>query len=136
LKKLLRLGSLPIIVILFIAFLLMNPGTQETNAFVQATLEETELTNPDAEIYTENSGISLDEANRQFRISDTTRILQADLIANEADTLAGLWIEHSPKFRFVQMGGGEVPAPTYLGLVSPLPKNCPGPYWLVSEFVK
>jgi hypothetical protein len=106
-KELPRLGILVIIVILFMAFLLLKTGTQETSAFVQATLEETELSNPDAEIYAKNAGISLDEANRQFRISDTAGILQADLIANEADTFAGLWIEHSPKFRVVVLFTGK-----------------------------
>lgn len=37
---------------------------------------------------------------------------------------------------WVEVGGGEVPTPTYLGLIDPLPKNCPGPYWLVGEYIK
>jgi len=106
-KNLPRFGVLVIIVILFIAFLLLKTGTQETSAFLQATLEATELSNPDAEIYAKNAGISVDEANRQFRISDTAGILQADLIANETDTFAGLWIEHSPEFRVVVLFTGN-----------------------------
>jgi hypothetical protein len=100
-EKLLRPGMLAIIVILFIVFLLLKPGTQETNAFVQATLEETELSNPDAESYAKHMGVSLDEALRRFRIMDTAGILQADISVNEAETFAGLWIEHSPEFRVI-----------------------------------
>jgi hypothetical protein len=37
---------------------------------------------------------------------------------------------------WVEVGGGEVPTPTYLGLVDPLPENCPGPYWLVGDYIK
>lgn len=37
---------------------------------------------------------------------------------------------------FVRLGGGYISTPTYLGLVAPVPEDCPGPYWLVSEFVK
>jgi len=36
---------------------------------------------------------------------------------------------------WVEIGGGEVP-PTYLDLVDPLPADCPGPYWLVGEYIK
>jgi hypothetical protein len=36
---------------------------------------------------------------------------------------------------WVEIGGGEVP-PTYLDLVDPLPENCPGPYWLVGDYIK
>jgi hypothetical protein len=52
-------------------------------------------------------GLGLDEVNRQFRVSDTAGILQADLIANEPDTFAGLWIEHSPKLRVVVLFTGN-----------------------------
>ena len=34
------------------------------------------------------------------------------------------------------MGGGFISPPTYLGLVDPVPEECPGPYWLVGEFVR
>src|SRR5215216_5181531 len=105
-KNLLRVGVV-IMVTLFITFLVRKPGAQKTNAFVPPTLEETELSNPDAEIYAKNAGISLEEANLQFRISDTAGILQADLTANEAETFAGLWIEHSPEFKVVVLFTGN-----------------------------
>jgi hypothetical protein len=37
---------------------------------------------------------------------------------------------------WIEVGGGQVPTPTYLGLIDPLPENCPGPYWLVGEYIK
>lgn len=57
--------------------------------------------NPDAEIYAQNFGISLEEALRQFRLQDAAGELQVKLRENEADTFAGLWIEHDPEFKIV-----------------------------------
>jgi hypothetical protein len=105
-KNLLRPGIL-ILIILFVGLFLLKTRSESTNALIQATLANTRLSNPDAEIYAKNAGISVDEANRQFQISDTAGILQADLIANEADTFAGLWIEHSPEFKVVVLFTGN-----------------------------
>ncbi len=97
-KTALRSVILVTIVILLIAFLLFERGTQNSNALIQAPLEET---NPDAEIYAEHIGLSIEEALGRFQIMDGAGILQADISAHEADTFAGLWIEHSPEFRVV-----------------------------------
>jgi hypothetical protein len=103
-KNLLRLGILLMISSLFVGFLLFKMAPRNTNALISTPSGET---NPDAEIYAERMGLSLDEVNRQFRISDTAGILQADLIANESDTFAGLWIEHSPKLKVVVLFTGN-----------------------------
>lgn len=97
-KTALRSGILVTIVILLITFLLFESGTQNSNALIQAPLGET---NPDAEMYAEHMGLSLDEALGRFRIMDGAGILQADMSVHEADTFAGLWIEHSPEFQVV-----------------------------------
>jgi hypothetical protein len=112
-KNLLRPGILIIIIILFVGFLLFKTRPQNTNALISTPATGT---NPDAEIYAEQMGLSLDEVNRQFRISDTAGVLQADLIANESDTFAGLWIEHSPKVKVVVLftGNGRKTIKPYL----------------------
>jgi len=57
--------------------------------------------NPDAEIYAKNMGISPEEALRRFYLQDAAGQLQAELQENEADSFAGLWLEHVPEFRNV-----------------------------------
>jgi hypothetical protein len=103
-KNLLRPGIWIIIVILLAGFLIFRKDPQNTNALISTPSAGA---NPDAEIYAERMGLSLDEVNRQFQVSDTAGILQADLITNEPDTFAGLWIEHSPKLRVVVMFTGN-----------------------------
>ena len=97
-KSLLRLGLWIIIFILLVGSLQFIRRPQNTNALISTPSGEL---NPDAEIYAERTGFSLEEVNPQFRVSDTAGILQADLIANEPDTFAGLWIEHLPKLKVV-----------------------------------
>lgn len=97
-KSLLRLGLWIIIFILLVGSLQFIRRPQNTNALISTPSGES---NPDAEIYAERTGLSLEEVNRQFRVSETAGILQGDLIANEPDTFAGLWIEHSPKLKVV-----------------------------------
>ncbi len=55
----------------------------------------------DAQIYASNTGISLDEAIRRFRLQDVAGHLEAELSTKEAETFAGLWLEHTPEFRLV-----------------------------------
>lgn len=37
---------------------------------------------------------------------------------------------------FVAVGGGFDDNPTWMGLNEPLPEDCPGPYFIVGEFIK
>ncbi|MBI5839478.1 MAG: hypothetical protein HZB19_05195 [Chloroflexi bacterium] len=37
---------------------------------------------------------------------------------------------------FVEVGGGFDSNPTSYGLAEPLPKDCPGSYWLVGEWIR
>jgi len=55
----------------------------------------------DAEIYAKHQGVTVDEAIRRFELQDAAGALDAALSKEEAETFAGLWIEHAPKFRIV-----------------------------------
>lgn len=54
-----------------------------------------------AETYAKTHGVTTDEALRRFELQDVAGELGAELISKEADTLAGLWIEHTPEFKVV-----------------------------------
>ena len=54
-----------------------------------------------AEDYAKLHGVTVDEALRRFKLQDIAGKLSEDLITKEADTLAGYWIEHTPKFKLV-----------------------------------
>lgn len=54
-----------------------------------------------AEIYAKQHGVTVDEAIKRFKLQDIAGKLSEDLITKEADTLAGYWIEHTPKFKLV-----------------------------------
>ncbi len=55
----------------------------------------------DAEIYAKNNGVSLEESIYRFHIQDIAGELDAKLSENEAETFAGLWVEHFPEFKVV-----------------------------------
>jgi hypothetical protein len=54
-----------------------------------------------AEDYARIHGVTVDEAMERFRLQDIAGELSEELIVKEADTLAGYWIEHTPKFKLV-----------------------------------
>ncbi len=70
----------------------------------------------DAETYASEYDIDLDEALRRLQLQDPIGELNAELAAKEADTFAGLWIEHTPEFRvFVRFThGGEDTIRSYI----------------------
>jgi len=55
----------------------------------------------DAQVYASDQGISLDEAIRRLQLQRPIGELNAQLIANERDTFAGLWIQHDPEYRVI-----------------------------------
>ncbi len=55
----------------------------------------------DAQIYASNNNVSTEEALHRFQLQDIAGKLGAELGKNETETLAGLWIEHTPEFRIV-----------------------------------
>ena len=75
-------------------------------------------TSEQAQIYASNHNISTEEALHRFQLQDIAGELDAELSMGEAETFAGLWIEHNPKFKIVVQftrDGGETIKP-YLKL--------------------
>ena len=66
-----------------------------------ASLEASDALRRDAEMMAEDLGISVDEAIRRLRLQDPIGTLGAELERLEADTFAGLWIQHEPEYRVV-----------------------------------
>ena len=77
-----------------------NPGTPATAA---AALPEgvSPALAPDAQMYADQFGVDLQEAITRLTLQEPIGVLGAELEANEADTLAGLWIQHEPEYRVV-----------------------------------
>lgn len=61
----------------------------------------------DAQMYASNMGVSLEEALLRFKLQDIAGELDAKLEVGEAKRFAGLWIEHTPKFRVIVQFVGE-----------------------------
>lgn len=63
----------------------------------------------DARMYADDFGVSLEEALTRLQLQEPAGKLGAALSANEADTFAGLWIQHEPEYRVIVMftGAGE-----------------------------
>jgi hypothetical protein len=59
------------------------------------------------EIYAEQFGVTVDEAMRRFELQDMAGELDAELSWKEAETFAGLWIEHTPEFKVVVLFTGD-----------------------------
>ncbi len=82
------------------------PGGAEPE--MAETAVPAEEPNPDAAAYAEDLGVSLEEANERLGLQDSIGELQADLLANEADSFAGLWLEHEPVYKVVVAFVGDV----------------------------
>jgi hypothetical protein len=77
-----------------------NVGTESID------LESSDKTNEEAELffaedYARIHGVTVDEAMERFKLQDIAGELGEELTTKEADTLAGYWIEHTPKFKLV-----------------------------------
>lgn len=55
----------------------------------------------DAEVYAKCNGVTVDEALLRLNLQNAAGELDAILTEKEADTFAGLWIEHTPEFKIV-----------------------------------
>ena len=86
------------LVILFTSFLVACTNNEAAAAGTQST---TDPINYDAQIYAELNGVTVDEALRRFELQNTAGYLGAALTENEADTFAGLWLEHQPVFKVI-----------------------------------
>lgn len=56
-----------------------------------------------AELYAQHIGVTVEEALRRSEIKDTLRGLGTKLKNNEPETFAGLYIQHTPEYRFVAL---------------------------------
>lgn len=79
---------------------LMVVNAQELDSGGKPALDNNPLLY-DAQIYASNNNVSTEEALRRFKLQDLAGKLGAELSMNETGTFAGLWIEHTPKFRVV-----------------------------------
>ena len=91
--------------LMIILLMACSPGGAEPE--LAETAVPTEEANPDAAAYAEELGVSLEEAKERLGMQDSIGELQADLLANEADSFAGLWLEHEPTYQVVVVFAGE-----------------------------
>jgi hypothetical protein len=75
-----------------------SPGTAVA---VSGSLSEEEALAQDAQGYASDQGVDLEEAVRRLKLEDPIGDLQADLLARERETFAGLWIQHSPDYQVI-----------------------------------
>ena len=68
-----------------------------THLTAEAALEQ------DARMYAEQFGVDLQEALTRLHLQEPAGKLGAALRANEAETFAGLWIQHEPEYRVIVM---------------------------------
>ena len=70
----------------------------------------------DAQSYAADFGVTLDEALRRLSLQRDVGELDADLMLNEVETFAGLWIQHEPEFRIIVKftEGGEETIQPYI----------------------
>lgn len=121
-KRFLRIFLLTLISVAACVF--AGPAMSQDTVLESTNLEQTTLLQDtgldiddsvslDARMYANDMGVPLQEAirrmNLQERFNDDLADLEAELRENEADTFAGLWIEHEPEYRFVVLftEGGE-----------------------------
>lgn len=97
------------------------PSSEPAGPAPQSSTEpagSTPTLNPDAQFYADEYGISLEEAGQRLEWQSAIGELNATLEANEAETFAGLWIEHEPEFKIVVAfteNGEETLAPYIAG---------------------
>ncbi len=81
-----------------------------TREVTNANLEECSVSDPevleqDARLYAKDQGIPVEEAKRRLRLeecfTDDLADLERALRNKEANTFAGLWIQHKPEYRYV-----------------------------------
>jgi hypothetical protein len=65
------------------------------------SVEEVDPLLYDMTSYAKEQGISVDEAMHRYEIQNSFNNLQQQLIENESETYAGLYVQHQPEFRIV-----------------------------------
>ena len=100
--KLDKLASVALTILIMLALVACEPTPQAKN-------EPAVITEPtpgvalqaDAAEYARQFGVSPDEALRRLRVQNEIDGLGAALQREQAETFAGLWIQHEPEFRLI-----------------------------------
>ena len=89
--------------ILLLILLLVACASAAPMALEEPTPMPSAVELQDAQYYADEVGITVEEALARLRVQNEESIstLQTQLQANEADTFAGLWLQHDPEFRVV-----------------------------------
>lgn len=99
--KILRSIGIMLVLILLMAVSPPELRAQSMDMSTDVPLDENDALLYDAEIYAKNQGVSVEEALYRFHMQDVAGELDAKLTESEAETFAGLWIEHPPAFKIV-----------------------------------
>lgn len=99
--RLRNLSALALMLIPLIAFSPLLPNVPSSDALLETQSTGSDAPTDDAEIYAKNMGVSVEEALRRFHLQDVAGDLEAKISVGEAETFAGLWVEHTPEFRIV-----------------------------------
>ncbi len=70
---------------------------------VEKSENQPDVVFPEVAIYAEHYGIAVDEALSRFEIQEAFAGLDTQLSIKEAETFAGLYIQHEPEFRIVAL---------------------------------
>ncbi len=98
-KHLLALVIASVLAVVFIFFLPADSAVSQ-NSSPNKELERNLLVES-AKVYMADQGTSLPEAIRRLQLQDRIGQLNARLTAKQAETFAGLWIQHDPEFRVI-----------------------------------
>jgi hypothetical protein len=90
-----------VVLSLLVVAALSGTGLAQAPEGSAAPGEVSEALLKDTGAYAAAFGVSLDEAVRRLQLQEDIGNLNAKLEAEQADTFAGLWIEHQPQYRVV-----------------------------------
>ncbi|MDY6911118.1 MAG: hypothetical protein SVM79_01985 [Chloroflexota bacterium] len=96
-----RIPWLVLLALLLVGCSASAENSAQTTTPTTALVEVSDALRRDAEKMAEQMGISVDEALRRLKLQNPIGILGAELERQEADTFAGLWIQHEPEYRII-----------------------------------
>ncbi|NJD54396.1 MAG: hypothetical protein FIB07_16225 [Candidatus Methanoperedens sp.] len=96
-----HISRVVLLLVLILLGVVVVVNAQEQNSDGKPVLDDKDPLLYEAQGYASNNNISTEEALRRFQLQDIAGKLGAELNKNETGTFAGLWIEHTPKFRVI-----------------------------------
>ena len=90
--------------VVFVSILMLSlvaPLSTSAHVHYSTPLSDDEALFRDAQSYAAEVGVSIDEALERLKLQSTIGQLETELRLQEADTFAGMWIEHTPTFEIV-----------------------------------